>query len=132
MQSNHTPQANLFEYSTIRYVPDIEREEFINVGVIMMCKRRRWIKARFRVDPERLRGINAPHSAELLEHQLKLFTKVCEGKADGGRMAQAEPEERFRWLTAVKSCCLQTSRPHPGTTDDLDLTFDRIYSRMVE
>ncbi len=123
---------HLYEYAVIRYVPRVEREEFINVGLIMMCKRRRWLRVELWIDERKM----AVHDCELtrdeLAQQLSAFTLIGEGRSEGGSIALLEAEERFRWLTAVKSACVQTSRPHPGITDNLDATFVRLMEELVK
>ena len=123
---------HLYEYAVIRYVPRVEREEFINVGLIMMCKRRRWLRVGLWIDERKM----AVHDCELtrdeLAQQLSAFTLIGEGQREGGSIASLEAEERFRWLTAVKSACVQTSRPHPGITDNLDATFARLMEELVK
>lgn len=123
---------HLYEYAVIRYVPRVEREEFINVGLIMMCKRRRWLRVELWIDERKM----AVHDCELtrdeLAQQLSAFTLIGEGQREGGSIASLEAEERFRWLTAVKSACVQTSRPHPGITDNLDATFARLMEELMK
>ena len=123
---------HLYEYAVIRYVPRVEREEFINVGLIMMCKCRRWLRVELWIDERKM----AVHDCELtrdeLAQQLSAFTLIGEGQREGGSIASLEAEERFRWLTAVKSACVQTSRPHPGITDNLDATFARLMEELVK
>ena len=123
---------HLYEYAVIRYLPRVEREEFINVGLIMMCKRRRWLQVRVKVDPRRLQAFPDAVTPEELTSQLHGFGLVASGSADGGSIAALEAEERFRWLTAVRSACVQTSRPHPGLCDDLSSTFDRLFAELVD
>lgn len=125
--------GNLYEYAVIRYVPSIEREEFVNIGLIMMCKRRRWIKSRLSIDVRRLSAMGAVHSCEDIERQAGGFTALCDTESARSHPFGEWPvEERFRWLTAVKSSCLATSRPHAGMTDDLDATFDRLFAKLVK
>ena len=121
----------VYEYAVIRYVPDIEREEFVNVGLVMMCKRRRWVRCEVHVDPERLKWLPGAHSPETIGNQLLTFTQTAEGGPKAGPVGDLPAEERFRWLTAVKSSCLQTSRPHPGLTTDPDADFDRLFRLLV-
>ena len=116
----------------IRYVPRVEREEFFNIGLIMMCKSRKWMKVVYQLDLDKLESFCAPHSAGDIERQLCTFTMLADADPAAGPMAQLPVEERFRWLTARKSTCLQTSRPHPGKTSDLEATFARLYSDLVE
>lgn len=118
--------VHLYEFAVIRYLPRVEREEFINIGIIMMCKRRKWIRVKLRVDERKLEAFSSPCSAEEVCRQADLFTRIAEGGPAAGHFAGLPVEERFRWLTAEKSACLATSRPHPGITSDLDATFSRL------
>ncbi len=122
---------NLYEYAVIRYVPRVERGEFVNIGLIMMCKRRRWMRVAVHITPERLAVFDCPHTLAEIEAQLRTFHVVGSGSAEAGPMGELPVEERFRWLTAVKSACFQTSRPHPGHTDNLEKTFDHLFSELV-
>ena len=121
---------HLYEYAVVRFCPRIEREEFINVGLVMMCKRRRWVRARILWQPERLLAFWPEADIETLRSQLRSFESIAAG--DRSPIGQLEAHERFRWLSAVRSASITTSRPHPGTTTDLDATFDRLYNELVE
>lgn len=124
-------EENLYEYAVIRYVPRVEREEFINVGLIMMCKRRKWLRAKVIVPEEKLRLYNPPHTAEEIALALSLYTALSEGKHKHPA-CDWPVEERFRWLTAVKSSCISTSRPHPGLAEDHEAEFNRLFTELVE
>ena len=124
-------EKHVYEYAVIRYVPRVEREEFINVGILMMCKRLKWIKAEIYLDPAKLAVFNCAHTIEEIEKQFDGFLKIASGNRTGGPMADLPVEERFRWLSAVKSACLATSRPHPGLTSDPEATFDRLFTEQV-
>ncbi|MCM1504926.1 MAG: DUF3037 domain-containing protein [Muribaculum sp.] len=121
----------LYEYAVIRYVPRVEREEFINVGLIMMCKRQRWVRVAIKVDSRKLEVYDSPLTEDELRRQLTEFELIGESLPGSGPMGGAEAEERFRWLTAIKSSMVQTSRPHIGLTDSLDATFDRLFTELV-
>lgn len=125
------PETALYEYAVIRYVPSIEREEFINIGLAMMCKRRRWIRVEIRIPEEKIRAFDAPHTLEEIAKAAEALTDVAMGKKEAGPLALLPVEERFRWLTAAKSASLQTSRPHPGKCVDLDGTFERMLAELV-
>lgn len=124
-------EPNVYEYAVVRYVPRVEREEFVNVGLIMMCKRRRWIKMVLNPDWQKISVMGATHTREELMCQLQGMQSVADGDKNAGPIATLEAEERFRWLTAVKSSCIQTSRPHPGLSADLEGTFARLLSELV-
>ena len=111
----------VYEYAVVRLVPRIEREEFINVGLLMMCKRHRRLQMRLRIDDAKLAALEQLHG----------FERICRGEPCAGPVAAYPVEERFRWLTAAKSACVQTSRPHPGLTTDFDTTFERLFAELV-
>lgn len=102
------PDDILYEYAVIRFVPRVDREEFINVGLIMMNKRRKWMKASVIIDEERVKSLFPNVDIDCLKNQSRLFemTDVPD--------SQIPVEEKYRWLTAVKSACLQVSASHPG------------------
>ena len=120
---------NLFEYAVVRNIPDIERGEFINVGLVMMCKRRRWLQCRMHIAADRIVALFPEADLELLGRQLDSFRKVSEG--DSSPIGSLEAHERFRWLTAVRSACISTSRPHPGVAEDLDSAFETLFNVLV-
>ena len=122
---------HLYEYAVVRYVPRVEREEFINVGLVMMCKRRRWLRAQICCDEKRIAALWKDADLETLRQQLQSFIDISKGVGDSP-IASLEAHERFRWLTAVRSASIAPSRPHPGLTTDLDTTFTRLFSELVE
>lgn len=124
-------EKHLYEYAVLRYVPAVAREEFVNVGLVMMCKRRKWIRMSVNLDERKLAAYRCLHTPAEILAQLEGFAKVCRGEREGGPMAQLPVEERFRWITAVKSASLATSRPHPGKTDNLDREFDHLFNELV-
>ena len=91
------PDANLYEYAVIRYVPKVEREEFINIGLLMMCKRRRWLRCELKIDERRIRTLCPSADIALLRRQAALF-RCCDVPEPG-----LPVEETYRWLTAAKS-----------------------------
>lgn len=123
------PEKHLYEYAVVRFIPVVERGEQVNVGLVMMCKRRRWLRSRIHVDPARILAVFPDADIELLARQLGAFGSIASG--DGSPIGMLEAHERFRWLTAVRSACICTSRPHPGVCADLDGTFDRLFDELV-
>jgi len=122
---------NLYEYAVIRVMPRVEREEFVNVGIILFCKKSRFIKVLFELNVEKLRCFCPEIDIVQLELNLLSFQKIGEGAKDGGPIAAMEVPERFRWLTAVRSSVIQTSRPHPGLSANLDDTIKRLFEELV-
>ena len=126
MQDKH-----LYEYAVIRVLPRVEREEFLNVGIILFCKRENYLKVRFELDESRLRCLCEEFDIEEIRKNLVSFEKICMGAQDGGPIAQLDVPSRFRWLTAVRSSVIQTSRPHPGISKTLEDTVQRLFREMV-
>ena len=124
MQDKH-----LYEYAVIRVVPRVEREEFLNVGVVLYCARPRFLGVRFALNEQRL-GAFAPDLLQLAEYLLA-FERICKGDPSGGPIAALTPAERFRWLTATRSTVLQTSRVHPGFCASPDETLGRLFGELV-
>ena len=108
-------------------MPVVERGEFINIGLIMMCKRRRWLKCESCVDEKRINSFCSHADVEMLRRQAALFMRRDVPQRD------LPVEETYRWLTAVKSAVLQTSPSHPGiAVESLDDTFRRLFLELVE
>ena len=121
----------VYEYAVIRVVPKVEREEFINVGLILFSKRKRFIRFQYEIPETKIRCFCNEFDIDQLKQNLESFAKICSGANDGGPIAQLEADEKFRWITAVKSSSIQSSRPHPGFSSDLNATFDRLYKELV-
>lgn len=124
-------QEQLYEFAVIRVVPKVEREEFLNAGIILLCKRKKFLKAVCTLSETKLRAFcNETDSAQVLAN-LSSLEKIASGTKDSGPIGQMEIAERFRWLTAVRSTVIQTSRPHPGFTSDPEATLQRLLSELV-
>src|SRR6478609_138953 len=104
-------EKNLYEYAVIRVVPRVEREEFLNVGVILFCNQ------------AKLQLFAQDFDLEQLQLNLESFQQIAHGSKTGGPIAEFDIPSRFRWLTAIRSSAIQTSRPHSGLCIDLDKTI---------
>lgn len=125
------PADKLYEYAVIRLVPKVEREEFFNIGLIMFSKKEKFIKVEFHICPEKFSLMRSKLDYGEVKQSLENFQKIAAGDSTGGPIAQLDIPERFRWLTAVRSAVVQTSRPHPGKTKDLEGTFERLFEELV-
>ena len=123
---------HLYEYALIRVLPVLEREEFLNVGVIVFSKRTGFIGVRVEMDEDRLCAYRCEVDLEQVRQNLHSFERIALGDPNGGPIAQLDPAERFRWLTAVRSTAIQTSRPHAGLCDDLEATTRRLFKELVQ
>ncbi len=124
-------EQHLYDYAVIRVVPKVEREEFINVGLMLFSKKKKYLRIQYHIPVEKISLFAPEFDIDQLEINLASFAKVCSGKKDGGPIATFDIAERFRWLTAVKSSSIQTSRPHSGFSSDLDITFEKLYTELV-
>jgi hypothetical protein len=126
MQDKH-----LFEYAVIRVVPRVEREEFLNVGVIVFCSRLKYLELIYTLDHNRLLAFYPKLDiAELAQH-LQAFEAITKGSKDGGPIAQLDLANRFRWLTATRSTILQSSKVHPGFCGDPAAALQRMHATLV-
>ncbi|WP_455585985.1 DUF3037 domain-containing protein [Bacteroides sp.] len=125
------PENHLYEYAVIRIVPKVEREEFVNVGVILFSKQANFIKMRYTIDEDRLKIFSPELNIDDFREHMEAFGKVCSGDKDGGTIAALDIPERFRWLTAMRSSCIQTSRPHVGLSSDLEKTMEKLFDELV-
>jgi hypothetical protein len=121
----------LFEYAVIRVVPRVEREEFLNVGVILYCPKGKYLQSRITVDEKRLLAVAPELDMETLQGNLRAFERICSGAADGGPISRLDAAGRFRWLTAARSTVLQTSRVHPGLCADPVHALNRLHTQLV-
>jgi hypothetical protein len=125
------PQPNQFQYAIVRVVPDVERGECLNAGVILLCRPRRFLAARVGLDEAKLRAI-APDAdpATILPH-LAAIERIAAGDATAGPMARLGQGERFHWLVAPSSTVIQASEVHTGLCDDPAVELDHLFERLV-
>ena len=125
------PEHDSFDYAIVRVVPRVDRDEFINVGVILFCRTKHFLDARIQVDPTRL-GALAPHiDLATLETQLQVIPRVCAGGQAAGALGELSLAERFRWLISPRSTTIQVSPAHCGLCDDPKTQLDRLFDEMV-
>jgi hypothetical protein len=121
----------LFEYAVIRVVPKVEREEFLNVGVILYCAGQRFLKCTFEVNETRLSAFACEVETTIIHSNLKAIEKICNGGAESGPIGQLDIASRFRWLTATRSTVVQASKVHPGFCIDAEETLERLHQQLV-
>ncbi|MDQ4139181.1 MAG: DUF3037 domain-containing protein, partial [Bacteroidota bacterium] len=121
----------LFEYAVIRVVPRVEREEFLNVGIILYCPAQGFLQTVFELNENRLRAFSDHIDLEELHERLRAFERVCAGKSQGGIIGQLPISGRFRWLTAARSTVVQTSKVHPGLCVNAQETLLRLHDQLV-
>jgi hypothetical protein len=126
------PSRSPFSYASIRVVPDIEREEFLNAGLILFCRQRRFLRARTSLDAHALQVLHPGCDADALREQLTLYERIAAGDSEAGPLARLPQSERFHWLSAPRSTVVQPGPMHAGLTDDPAATFDHLYAVLVE
>ena len=124
-------ENQLFEYAVIRVVPRVEREEFLNVGVILLCAPQKFLGTRITLDETRLCLLCNEVEMDELKEYIRSFERICKGGVEGGTIGMLPLAERFRWLTASRSTVLQTSKVHPGLCLDANEKLDQLYHELV-
>jgi hypothetical protein len=115
----------------MRVVPDIEREEFLNAGLILYCRPARYLVARAALDEAALAALHPGCDVEGMRGQLRLIERIAAGEAAAGPIALLDQSERFGWLTAPRSTIVQPGPIHTGTTQDPAATFEHLFTVLV-
>lgn len=126
------PEKHLFEYAVIRVVPRVEREEFINVGVIVYCRAQGFLQTLWMLNENRLQTFSNEVDITDLHERLQAFERICAGRRGGGAIGQLSIAERFRWLTAMRSTVVQTSVVHPGLCTNAGETLAHLFAQLVQ
>lgn len=124
--------SNLFEYAVIRFVPRPEREEFLNIGVILFCASKKFLQLRFTLNKERLKAFYPEVDLAELQKFMEAYKEVCCGSSAGSPIAKMDNPGRFRWLTATRSTIVQTSKVHPGLCNDPMEKLEQLHAQLVE
>jgi hypothetical protein len=125
------PEHSTFDYAILRVVPRVEREEFINVGVLLYCRTRDFLEARTELDRARLAALAPELDVPILEEHLATFERIARGGQDAGPIGRLTQAERFHWLTSPRSTILQTSPVHSGLCASPAEAIERLMERMV-
>ena len=125
----HAPCS--YDYAVIRVVPRVERQEFVNAGVILWCQEKNLLQARVELDEARLRMLDAAVDLDTVRRHLASFAIICAGGSDAGPIGKLPKRERFDWLVAPRSTIIQTSSVHSGSCHDVSSTLERLLDTMV-
>lgn len=120
-----------FDYAAIRFVPRVEREEFINVGVILSCPAQKFLEARIELDTERLKAFAPSIESETVQHYLNAIPPICAGEKSAGVVGQMPQRARFYWLTAQRSTIIQCSPVHTGFCGEAKDMLEHLLDKMV-
>ncbi|MEN9568910.1 MAG: hypothetical protein RL172_141 [Bacteroidota bacterium] len=125
------PDQRLYEYAVIRLVPRVEREEFLNLGIIFFCKQTGFLQCRYQVNEQRIQAFCNQIDIDVLRQNLFAFEQIALANPQAGAIAVLDAPARFRWLTAIRSTILQTSRVHPGLCTNEQETLQRLFETLV-
>jgi hypothetical protein len=126
------PDAEPFAYAVLRVVPRVERGEQMNAGVVLFCRRRRYLRARIALDEARLAALAPGLDPATVRPHLEALERIAAGDPAGGPVAALEPSERFGWLVAPSSTIVQPSPVHTGMSGDPEATLQRLFAELVE
>jgi hypothetical protein len=125
------PETASFDYAILRVVPRVERQEFINAGIVLFCREKRYLDARIHVDEARLRALWPAADLELIRQHLEAVPVICAGDPSGGPIARLSQSERFQWLIAPRSTILQPSPVHTGVLEATNGLIDRLARQLL-
>ena len=125
------PAPPSFDYAAIRIVPRVEREEFLNAGMILFCPERKFLGVRTHLDAERLRALWPSIDIEEIRRHLEAFVRVAEGAPDAGPIARLSQRERFHWLVAPRSTIIQVSAVHSGICEQPLDKLEQLFETLV-
>ena len=125
------PNTSAFEYTVVRVVPYVEREEFVNAGVILFCRPLRFLDCRIELDEARLLALAPDCDIAAVRSQLALIPAICAGGPPAGELAGLDQPERFRWLAAPRSTVIQVSPVHNGLCGDPHAALVDLFERLV-
>jgi hypothetical protein len=120
-----------YDYAIVRVVPKVEREEFVNVGVIVSCPDREFLAARIEMDEQRLLALDATVDVAAIRTHLATIPTICAGGAQAGPIGELTQRERFHWLVAPRSTTIQTSPVHTGRCENPAAVLDHLLETMV-
>ena len=125
------PAPSSFDYAVIRVVPRVEREEFINAGVLVFCLQLRFLEARIHIDQQRLHALWPQLDLALVRQHLEAFPRICAADPTAGPISQLPQRERFHWLVSPRSTIIQVSPVHTGLCESPDQLMDNLTQRYL-
>ena len=126
------PDKFRYDYAVVRVVPKVDREEFINAGVIVSCPELSFLEAHIKLDESRLLALDPNIDLDLVRKHLDSIPKICRGGEDAGSIGQLPQRQRFHWLVAPRSTIIQTSPVHTGRCSDPAAALERLVATMVD
>jgi hypothetical protein len=131
MTESPEPQLCTFEYAIVRIVPRVERQEFMNVGVVLSSATRHFLQARIELDEARVHAFAPQLDIDALREHLESIPRICAGGAAGGPIGQLPQRARFHWLVAPRSTIVQCSPVHLGRCHSPEALLEHLLNTMV-
>lgn len=126
------PTPASFDYAILRVVPRVERQEFINAGVVVFCLEKRYLAARIQLNVERMKALWPEADVELARQHLEAVPRICEGDPAAGPIAKLSQRERFHWIISPRSTIIQPSPVHTGVCDATHGLLDRLAKQFLD
>ena len=120
-----------YEYTVIRLVPKVEREEFLNIGVILFSKPKHYLDMKYQLDEERIHAFSSHVDTHLIRKYLEAWVSICRGGPEAGTIGALYVALRFRWLSAAKSTIIQCSKTHPGICREPAKVLEQLFGMYV-
>jgi hypothetical protein len=125
------PDNYSFDYAVVRVAPRVDREEFVNAGVIVICAEQRFLDARIHIDEPRLRALWPSLDLALVRQHLEAIPRIVAGDESAGAIAKLSQKERFHWLTSPRSTIIQVSPVRTGITSDPAAVIERLTQQLL-
>ena len=120
-----------YQYVVLRAVPRVDRDEFINIGVVIHSQGADFLDCAFNLDPDRLRSFSPELDLASVEASLETLAAICRGEQAPGRPALDRQGQRFGWIAAPRSTVVQPGPVHGGLTSDPAAELQRLLARLV-
>ncbi len=125
-------EKDLFEYAVIRIVPKVEREEFLNAGVVLYCAHQNFLNMLYKIDEKRIGSFCNECDVKIVSENIEAYKQIAVADKNAGPISRLPAAERFRWLTATRSTIVQSSKVHPGFCEDAQQTLEKLFMQLVD
>jgi hypothetical protein len=120
-----------FQYVVLRFVPRVDREEFVNVGVVLYCQQAEFLGSAGHVAEDRVRALAPDADVAAVRSALAAVDAVCRGDASAHAAGRAPLGTRFGFLSAPRSTVVQPGPIHGGLTRDPAAELERLLVALV-
>jgi Protein of unknown function (DUF3037) len=125
------PDLDSYDYAMVRAVPRVDREEFVNIGVIVSCPARKFLAGRIEIDGPRVQALDPDVDLDTLRAHAASIPAICAGGSGAGEIGRLTERERFHWLVAPRSTMVQVSPVHSGLCADPQEALEHLLATVV-